>query len=157
MVQDEKAPVASDLQRLARIFVRYAVGESDGLPHRESLSMSIGGQPVMSIDDIVAGLPNRKAWKICPAGWEMYGAASCPVDLLAPITSAAINGASLVYSGVHGNVTCAPPRSGPLPRGRLVVLRPTLEWRTCATDFALVLAADDQGRLRGIDLTLSAP
>ena len=57
------------------------------------------------------------------------------------------------------------PMRSPLPRsvltrletGRLVVLRPSPEWRTCATDYALVLAADGQGRLRSVDLTLSSP
>ena len=87
----------------------------------------------------------------------MYGASSCPVDLLGPITDHGVNGALLVYSAKYGDVTCAPRRSGPLPRGRLVVLRPSQEWRTCASDFALVLAADERGLLRHIDLTLSEP
>ncbi len=54
-------------------------------------------------------------------------------------------------------MVCAPSRTGPLPTGRVVVIRPTQEWRTCATDFALVLAADNRGRLQEIDLTLSEP
>ena len=157
LVQDEQAPVAPDLQRLTKMFVRYAVGDSDTFPHYESVSMSIGGEPVLSIDDISAALSNRRIWKICPADWEVYGASSCPVDLLGPITNAVANDALLVYSAEYGNVTCAPTRSGPLPRGRLVVLRPRREWRTCASDFALVLAADKQGQLRSVDLTLSEP
>lgn len=157
LVQDEQAPVAPDLRRLIKMFVRYAVGDSDTFPHWESVSMVIGGQPVQSIDDISAALSNRQIWKICPADWDMYGASSCPVNLLGPITSAVVNDALLVYSAEYGNVVCAPTRSGPLPRGRLVVLRPTKESRSCASDFALVLAADKQGQLRSIDLTLSEP
>jgi hypothetical protein len=157
LVPDDQAPVAPDLRRLAERFVSYAVGDSDTFPHGESVSMALGGQPVLSIDDIVATLSRRAIWRICPAGWEGYGAASCPVDLLGPITDAVENDVLLVYSAEYGDVTCAPTRSGPLPHGRLVVLRPSREWRTCASDFALVLAADDEGRLRAIDLTLSDP
>lgn len=157
MVEDAQAPVAPDLERLATMFVRYAVGDADSFPHWESVSMAIGGQAVLSIDDIDAALSNRKIWKICPADWDVYGASSCPVDLLGPINDAGVNDALLVYSAEYGDVTCAPTRSGPLPRGRLVVLRPSQEWRTCASDFALALVADEQGRLRNVDLTLSEP
>lgn len=157
LVPDEQSPVAPDLQRLARRFVSYAVGDSDSFPHGDSVSMSIGGQPVLSIDDIVAALSNREIWEICPADWDTYGATSCPVNLLGPIISAGRNNAALVHTAEYGDVTCAPARSGPLPPGRLVVLRPSEEWRTCASDFALVLAADERGQLRSIDLTLSEP
>lgn len=157
VVQDESAPVAPDLERLAQKFVRYAVGDTDTFPHWESVSMAIGGQTVLSIDDIVAALWNRRIWRICPAGWEAYAAASCPVNMLGPITNAAVNGHPIVYSAEYGDVTCAPTRTGPLPRGRLVVLRPSKRWRTCASDFALVLAADEHGQLRNIDLTLAEP
>jgi hypothetical protein len=157
LVGDNRDPVAPDLKRLVQMFVKYAVGNSNTFAHWESVSMSLGGEPVVSIDDIAAALSQRKIWKICPADWDVYGAASCPVDLLGPITNAAANDASLAYSAEYGDVTCAPTRTGPLPPGRLVVLRPTQKWRTCASDFALVLAADDQGRLRHIDLTLSEP
>lgn len=157
LVQDEQAPVAPELQRLAEMFVSYAVGDSDTFPHGESVSMAVGGQPVVSIDDIDAALASREIWKICPADWEAYGASSCPVDLLGPINDAVVNVDLLVYSAEYGAVTCAPTRSGPLPRGRLVVLRPSQERRTCAGDFALALVADEQGRLRNVDLTLSEP
>ena len=139
------------------MFVRYAVGDSDSFPHTKSVSMTLGGHPVMAIDDIAATLSNRAIWKVCPADWDIYGASSCPVNLLGPITDAVMNEATLTFSAEHGAVICAPTRSGPRPQGRLVVLRPTQESRTCASDFALVLAADEQGRLRGIDLTLSNP
>ena len=157
LLEDNQDPVAPDLGRLAETFVKYAVGDSNTFAHWESVSMSLGGEPVVSIDDIAAALSQRRIWKICPADWDVYGASSCPVDLLGPITNAVVNDASLVYSADYGDVTCAPTRTGPLPPGRLVVLRPSQEWRTCASDFALVLAADDQGRLREIDLTLSEP
>lgn len=157
LIGDSRDPVAPDLERLAQAFVKYAVGSSDSFAHRESVSMSLGGEQVLWIDDIVAALSQRKIWRICPADWDVYGAASCPVDLLGPITNAAANNSSLVYSAEYADVACAPARTGPLPPGRLVVLRPTPKWRTCASDFALVLAADDQGRLRHIDLTLSEP
>ena len=155
LVEDKHAPVAPDLEQLAKMFVKYAVSDSDSFPHWESVSMAIGGQAVLSIDDIDAALTNRKIWKICPADWEVYGASSCPVDLLGPIIAAGVNHAVLVYSAQYRDVTCAPTRSGPLPRGRLVVLRPSQG--TCAIDFALALTADEQGRLRSIDLTLSEP
>ena len=121
------------------------------------MSLSIGGQTVVAIDDLEAALSNRSIWKICPADWEIYGASSCPVDLLGPIRSAEVNKSPLVFSAGYDDVTCAPTRLGPLPPGRLVVLRPEPMWRTCATDFALALVADEQGRLLGVDITLSVP
>jgi hypothetical protein len=157
LMEDDQHPVNPDLERLVEKFVKYAVGDSATFPHWESVSMSLGGEPVVSIDDIAAALSQRRIWQICPADWDVYGASSCPVDLLGPITNAVVNDASLVYSAEYGDVTCAPTRTGPLPPGRLVVLRPTRGWRTCASDFALVFAADGQGRLRNIDLTLSEP
>ncbi len=155
--QEAKARIAPDLQRLADRFVAYAVGDSASFPHWESVSMAIGGEGVKSIDDIGAALSNRDIWKMCPGDWDGYAAASCPVDLLGPIKDTFANGASLVYAPDFSEVTCAPFRTGPLPEGRLVVVRPTAEHRDCARDFALVLVADEQGRLRSIDLTLSAP
>lgn len=157
LAREGQAALPADLRQLAERFVRYAAGVADTFPHGESVSMSLGGEPILSIDDIVAALANRAIWQVCPEGWDRYGASSCPVNLLSPITDAVVNNATLVYSRRFGDVTCAPTRAGPLPSGRLVILRPTREWRTCASDFALVLAADSQGRLRSIDLTLSAP
>lgn len=69
----------------------------------------------MSIDDIGAALSNREIWKICAVDWEVYGASSCPVDLLGPINDAVVNEASLVSSPEYSDVTCASTRSGPLP------------------------------------------
>lgn len=157
MVQDDQDPVAPDLQRLAKSFVGYAVGDSIAFPHGESVSLSLGGEPVVAIDDLAAAVSTRKIWKICPADWDLYGASSCPVDLLGPITDADVNDAPLIYSAAYDDVICAPTRTGPLPEGRLVVIRPIQQQRSCASDFALVLAADDQGRLRAVDLTLSDP
>lgn len=155
--QGATSRVAPDLRRLSEQFVAYAVGDAASFPHWESVSMSIGGEGVKSIDDIGAALSNRDIWKTCPGGWDGYAAAACPVDLLGPIKDAAVNGTPLVHAPDYRHVTCSPPRTGPLPQGRTVVLRPTSEGRTCATDFALALVADAQGRLRAVDLTLSAP
>jgi hypothetical protein len=157
LTEDQTAPVEADLVELATKFVRYAVDSAAGFPHAESVSFGLGGETVMAIDDISAALPNRKIWRACPADERYYAAADCPVDFLAPITAAVVNEESLVYSADPGNVTCAPTRHGPLPAGRIVVLRPEPRWRTCATDFALALAADDEGRLIAIDLTLAEP
>jgi hypothetical protein len=156
-VHDVAAAVDPDLRRLVKRFVEYAHGGSDSFPHAESLSLSIGGTKALSLDEPDAVLSDREIWRVCPSRWQVYGAASCPVDLLGPINDAVVNGASLVYSAEYVAVTCAPTRSGPLPPGRLVVLRPRPEWRTCATDYALALVADRHGRLRHVDLTLSDP
>ncbi len=66
LVQDGHAPVADDLERLAESFVSYAVGDSNAFPHWESVSMSLGGEQVVSIDNIAAALSTRRIWKICP-------------------------------------------------------------------------------------------
>jgi hypothetical protein len=155
--QETEMRVAPDLQRLADRFVAYALGRSDSFPHGGSVSMSIGGEGVKSIDHISAALSNRDIWTMCPGDWAGYAAAACPVDFLGPIKSTDVNDASLVYDADYSEVTCAPTRTGPLPAGRLVVLRPTPDHRDCARDFALALVADAQGRLRSVDLTLSAP
>jgi hypothetical protein len=99
----------------------------------------------------------RDGWETCPPGWEGYAAAACPVDLLGPISTAAANDARLVLSTRIGDVTCAPERTAPPPPGRRVGLRLEQRWRSCATDFALVLVADREGRLTAVDLTLSKP
>lgn len=157
LMPNRRAPVARDLQRLATMFVGYAVRDSDTFPHGESVSMAIGGHAVLTVDDIAAALSNREIWEICPTDWHVYGATSCPVDLLAPINNAVVNHARIVYSAEYSDVTCAPDRGGPLPSGRMVVLRPGPDRRTCTSDFALVLVADDEGLLRAIDLTLAEP
>ncbi|WKN49879.1 hypothetical protein [Nocardioides sp. Arc9.136] len=157
LVQDPAAPVAADLLRLARAFVAYAAGGSGTFRHGESLVLGLDGAAVRSVDDVPAALRRRSTWRPCPDGQELHGAASCPVDLLGPVAAAAENGVPLVVSGRHDGVVCAHPRRGPLPAGRLVVLRPPPDRRTCASDFALVLAADGQGRLGAVDLTLSDP
>ena len=90
-------------------------------------------------------------------GWEGYAAAACPLDLLAPVRAAAVNDARIVLSTHLRAVTCAPERTAPPPAGRRVVLRLEPRWRSCATDFALVLVADRKGRLTAVDLTLSNP
>ncbi|SEC89442.1 hypothetical protein SAMN04489844_3204 [Nocardioides exalbidus] len=135
----------------------YARGQSASFPHAESVSMALGGTPVKAVDDIVAALSNRETWRTCPANWEGYAAASCPIDLLGPIVAARTNGFTLVLEPELGDVTCSPTRTGPVPPGRLVVIRPRPEMRTCASDFALALVADDHGLLHAVDLTLSAP
>ena len=157
VVSDAESPADEDLQRLAERFVRYAVGEADSFPHTQTISLSIGGRAAGSIEVTDAALADRSTWERCPDGSATYGASSCPVDILGPVEAAVVNETTIVHTAEYGAVTCAPTRSGPLPDGRLVVLRPVPEWRTCATDFALVLAADEQGRLRSVDLTLSSP
>ena len=102
-----------------------------------------------SVDDISAALTAREIWSICPADWEVYGASSCPVNLLGPVLDAGRNDAFLLYTAEYGDdVACEPPGNCPLPEGRLVVLRPEAAWRSCASDFALVPAADEQSRSR---------
>ena len=157
VVSDAESPADEDLQRLAERFVAYAVGEADSFPHAQRISLSIGGRAAGSIEGTGAALADRSTWMRCPAGSATYGAAACPVDILGPVEAAVVNETTIVHTAEYGAVTCAPTRRGPLPDGRLVVLRPSPEWRTCATDFALVLAADEQGRLRSVDLTLSSP
>lgn len=157
MAEDPRAPVDDDLDRLVRAWVRYAMGDAETFPHWESISMAIGGQTVVAFDDVAAALSHRDMWKQCPADWDIYGAASCPVDILGPVRSSVVNDTVLVYSSTFGEVTCAPARSGPVPAGRVVVLRPLPPWRTCATDFAIALVADQRGLLRHVDITLSEP
>ncbi len=157
LIPDPDAPVDADLERLAREFTAYAVGASDDFPHWESVAMGLGGQVAVYIDDIVATLSQRKIWRICPADWKWYAAGGCPIDLLGPLHAVGASGHELVFSGRYDEVTCAPDRVGPHPEGRIVVLRPPQRWRTCASDFALVLAADADGLLRAVDLTLSEP
>ncbi|KRF00666.1 hypothetical protein ASG88_09405 [Nocardioides sp. Soil777] len=157
VVSDAESPADEDLQRLAERFVEYAVGETDSFPHTWTISLSIGGRASGSIEVTDAALADRSTWEGCPDGSTTSGASSCPVDILGPIEAAVVNETTIVHTAEYGAVSCAPTRRGPLPDGRLVVLRPSPEWRTCATDFALVLAADEQGRLRSVDLTLSSP
>lgn len=155
--EDPEHPVGPVLERLARRFVAYAVGASDTFPHAGSISIAFRGERVASLDHLAAALPDRGIWRVCRPGSGRYAASSCPLSVLSPVRNAAVNGYSLISSADAGDVVCAPPRSGPPPRGPLVVLRVEPGARSCASDFALVLAADDRGRLRALDLTLSEP
>ena len=157
LAENPQGPVDDDLERLITAWVTYAMGEAGTFPHWESISMAVGGQTVVAFDDVSAALSNRDIWKQCPADWDIYGASSCPVDILGPVRSSVVNDAVLIYSSTLEEVTCAPVRTNPLPQGRMVVLRPVSGGRTCATDFAIALVADPQGRLRHVDITLSAP
>ncbi len=150
------ATVAPDLVRLADRFVAHAAGGSVSFPHRATVLLTLGGEHVGAVD-VTSAMADRGLWTGCPPGWEGYAAASCPVAFLGPLLTARMNGASVVHEAAYDGVVCAPPRAGPLPHGRLVVLRPLPENRDCARDFALVLVVDERGRLRAIDLTLSAP
>lgn len=156
-MEDRSAPVDDDLARLAERFVAFALRDARTFPHAGSVVVSLGGEAAGSVDGPGTASPERRGWKVCPAGRDLYGASSCPVNVLGPLASAAVNDSRLVYSAEYAAVTCAPTRAGPLPPGRLVVLRPARAWRSCASDFAIVLAADEQGRLRRLDLTLSEP
>lgn len=157
VVVDSENPVDADLERLARELVAYALEARDTVPVWESVTFALGGERAQSVDDMEAALATRSIWSFCPADWSVYGASSCPVDALGMIASARTNGTSLVLSADPGEVTCAPARTGAYPRGRLVAIRPEAASRTCAEDFSLVLAANDDGQLTAVDLTLSAP
>ena len=157
LAEDPAAPVADDLERLVMAWVRYAMGRAETFPHGESISLAVGGETAVAIDDVVAALSDRDIWKRCPPGRDIYGASSCPVDILGPIRSSIVNDEVLLYSSAFEAVTCAPVRGDPLPPGHVVVLRPVPRWRTCATDFAIALVADEDGRLRHVDITLSVP
>ncbi|QSR31582.1 hypothetical protein CFI00_13925 [Nocardioides sp. S5] len=150
------ATVAPDLGRLAERFVAHAAGGSASFPHRASVRLTLGGEPAASVD-VASALADGGLWTACPEGWEGYAATSCPIDFLGPLRTAQMNGTPVVHEAAYDGVTCAPTRTGALPVGRLVVLRPVPANRDCARDFALVLVADERGRLRAIDLTLSAP
>ena len=157
LAEDPRAPVAEDLERLVEAWVRYAMRGADTFPHGGSISLAVGGHAAAAVDDVAAALSDRGVWRRCPPGRDIYGASSCPVDFLGPLKSSVVNDQVLVYSATFDAVTCAPVRANPLPAGRVVVLRPLPRWRTCATDFAIALVADEQGRLRHVDITLSAP
>ena len=149
----EQQSPATDLVRLADAVVAYALGEASTFPHAPTIALSVGGEPARTIE----GSGDRDGWRTCPAGWEGYAAATCPVDLLGPIMAAAVNDARIVHSTEIGEVTCAPERTAPPPPGRRIVLRLEPRRRSCATDFAIVLTADGRGRLTAVDLTLSNP
>lgn len=151
------APVDADLEFLAQKFIGYALGDGDDLPVWESVTMALGGKVARSVDDVEAALGDRTIWQYCPADWLVYGASSCPVDVLGTIRSAETNETQLVISADPGEVACAPDRVGALPQGRLVAIRPEAGRRTCSEDFSLVLAANDRGELIAVDLTLSEP
>lgn len=155
LLKDGAGPVPTDLEQLAKMFIEYAAGQRKSLPMAKVVSVTLGGAVVSPIDRPARGPATRRAWQVCPA--EDYSDTSCPVDLLGPVEEAAVNGNALAYSTSFESVVCAPKRSGPVPRGHVVVIRPSRESRTCSGDFALALVGDAQGRLLRLDLTLSNP
>lgn len=84
LAEDPQAPVADDLERLVQAWVRYAMEGAETFPHWESISMAVGGETAVAFDDVAAALSNRDIWKQCPPGRDIYGASSCPVDVLVP-------------------------------------------------------------------------
>lgn len=145
--------VSEDLARIAEDFVNFASGQTDAFPRSKNLQLLLSGEKVGT----VARPADRATWSACPAGTETYGASLCPVESLGPIEAAAKNGVRVVASTQLDTVICAPSRSAPIPSGRLVVLRPEQQWRTCATDFAIVLSLTEDGAIKAVDVTLAAP
>lgn len=157
LLHSQRDPIDRGLTMLVSRFVRYAVGDIDTFPHRATVTVAIGGTPAPTIDHLGDRLNDRSIWVTCPEGAEVYGASGCPVDVLSPITNAVVNDALITFSDTYRPVVCAPARDGRPPSGNIVVFRPERRWRTCASDYALTLVADRQGRLRHLDLTLSDP
>lgn len=151
-----REPIPADLRRLARAFIAYALGGPETeLPTAETVAIGLDGRPLTYVDEMPRALSNRGIWKVCPRDAEGYGALSCPVDLLAPITSARRNKIRIVLTR-RADLLCALD-GVTSPRGRCVVSRPERDWRTCASDFALVLQADRRGQLIAALLTPTHP
>lgn len=157
LVADVPGSVSAELLRLATGFVSYALGSDEPPPHITEVDLLIGGAHVGVTTFADSVTTPRRLTADCPHGGQTYAAAWCPLDFFGPIRAARTNGTDLAYSPGLEPVVCAPDREGALPRRDVIVLRPVAAWRTCATDFAIALLADPQGRLRGIDLTLSEP
>ncbi|TCJ30753.1 hypothetical protein [Nocardioides jejuensis] len=156
-MSDGSGAVSADLVRLAHDVVAYVGGTRDSVPHTGEIELRIGGARVGTATLPTGPSGPRTLNAACPHGQSTYAAAVCPVDLFGPIKNARINNVGLTYAPDVAPILCAPPREGPPPRGSVIVLRPVEAWRTCASDFELVLMSDGHGRVTGIDLTLSEP
>lgn len=154
---DTAAPVAADLTRLVVGWIRYVRTGNPSFRFADSIGLSVGGRDAGVISDPSARLHDRTVWRRCPAGSDIYGASSCPVNFLSPMHAAAVNDQQLVYTGEFEQVTCAPAAGPAQAKTRFVIIRPSPQWRTCASDFALTLSVDSQGRLSSVDITLAAP
>lgn len=157
VLSDDASPAGRDLVDLAERFVAYALGTNDSVTHAGEVELLIGGVRV-GVTTLPDGAKTpRTLMASCPHGASAYAAATCPIDLFGPIRAAQINRTDLIYSADFAPVVCAPAREGRVPQQDVIVLRPAEEWRTCASDFAIALVTDGDGRLKAIDLTLSEP
>lgn len=138
----------SDGSRVARLFVAFAQGETDGLPVDTPVVLYLGNSEQRTIPD---GKSDRRSqWRLC----DEYAQHACPMSALDVVASTP--GEVLIGDSVTSTCleTLAEP-AGKTGGSHQVVLSPP-EPKTCADDYAVQIWTNDVGQIVAVNLLLGA-
>ncbi|WP_435747393.1 hypothetical protein [Nocardioides sp. SYSU DS0663] len=138
-------PAPAQLDRVARLFVRFARGH--GTPPVDTpVRLHLGGHHVRTLATEAAG--DRSAWRTCPEQGS-YAGHSCP---LAAVDVLAGHPGPLAVTSRPPEHPCAHP--APLPGAATIQAD---EQMTCVDYFAVRLLVNDVGQVTAVDLVLAEP
>ncbi|MBC9732447.1 PASTA domain-containing protein [Nocardioides marmotae] len=142
-------PAPAELDRVARLFLRFARGEGPP-PVDTPVDLYLGGRFVETVP--TTDTLDRAAWEVCPEGGS-YAGATCPFSVLEPLAGSP----RVAVTSRDPQHPCAHP--SPLPgavEGRSVTLQPD-EALACPSWFAVQLLVNDVGQVTAVNLVHSEP
>lgn len=152
-------PTNTDLQSV-EAFAAWAVDDDAGKPSFGSqVELLVAGNRTETLSRTSA--LTRSNWQTCPTGSEMYADRKCPVSALKTLEILkTFDKAAPVFSmGVPNTVGCSRV-SEPVDLASadaVVTIRPPIEIRNCASDFAVMTYLDGDGLIVAVDLVISGP
>lgn len=150
----EPPDAATERGHVAEGFIELAKGRSSNVPWAEEVRYFISGEEVARLSAFEAA--EAANWDGCPdAGF--YAGRDCPVSPVDPVVSLD-DGEHVFEADVPAVFLCGvldPPTD--LDPAGVVVIRPPLDRRDCAREFAVSLYVDQQGDVIALDLVLAEP
>lgn len=157
-VQSVSPTPTGEAAQTAQQFAAWAVGESPTAPFAAQVVLFVGGQETTTLDKSAA--LERDNWKTCPNGDATYSERRCPVSALRTLGFLKSVDRATPVSGVGVpevvgcNIVTKPSE---VAATVIVTLRPPVEVRNCASDFAVMLYLDDDALIAAVDLVISSP
>jgi hypothetical protein len=122
------------------------------------VAYSITGEPVATLDGNNEA-NNREAWQGCPPAQQpggTYEGRDCPVSPLDTIADYETKTRGVNFAGVPPDVVGCNNYNPPVAANTTVVfIQPSKG--DCFTDFVVAVIINNNGRITGVDLTLSGP